>query len=113
MRNIFLAVAIVATSISFGCGNGDDDEKKSAECLILSFRVDGEAWTISSNTISMNFPKGTAVNNLTPQIQVSAGASVSPASGVSQDFTNDVIYKVTAEDGTTIREYTARAIVAD
>jgi alpha-tubulin suppressor-like RCC1 family protein len=41
--------------------------------------------------------------DLTPTI-VHTGASISPASGVAQDFTNPVIYTVTAEDAST-QEY--------
>ena len=39
--------------------------------------------------------------SLKPTIEVSAGASISPASGEVQDFTSPVEYTVTAQDGTT------------
>lgn len=38
------------------------------------------------------------MDNLVPVIQVSDKASVSPASGTAQDFTDSVTYTVTAED---------------
>ncbi len=38
-------------------------------------------------------------NNLVPTIEVSEGATLSPQSGVAQDFTNAVTYTVSAEDG--------------
>lgn len=41
----------------------------------------------------------------TPTIEVSASASVSPASGIMQDFSKPVVYTVIAEDGT-IKKYT-------
>ncbi|PIB34045.1 hypothetical protein BFP72_00665 [Reichenbachiella sp. 5M10] len=42
-----------------------------------------------------------AASNLTPTITVSNKATVSPKSGVAQDFTSPVTYTVTAEDGST------------
>lgn len=47
---------------------------------------------------------------MTPTIEVSAGASVNPASGKAQNFTNPVVYTVTAEDGSTTN-YTVTVVV--
>ncbi|MGQ9847243.1 MAG: DUF5018 domain-containing protein, partial [Bacteroidales bacterium] len=44
-------------------------------------------------------PYGTDVTNLTPTITISQGATISPLSGVAQDFTNPVQYTVLAENG--------------
>lgn len=46
---------------------------------------------------------------LVPTIQVSDGATVDPASGVAQDFSQEVTYTVTAADGTTTAVYTVKA----
>lgn len=43
---------------------------------------------------------GTNVTALTPTIEVSANAAISPASGEVQNFTDPVTYTVTAQDGT-------------
>ncbi|GAB3979109.1 hypothetical protein GCM10028806_43710 [Spirosoma terrae] len=56
--------------------------------------------TITSNAISATVTSGTDLTKLVPTIAISAKATVSPASGVAQDFTNPVPYSVTAEDGT-------------
>jgi len=45
-------------------------------------------------------PNGSSLTNLSPVVTIT-GVSVSPASGVAQDFTNPVNYVVTAADGTT------------
>lgn len=45
-------------------------------------------------------PMGTSVSSLTPTLTI-AGASISPASGATQDFTQPVTYTVTAQDGST------------
>lgn len=55
----------------------------------------------SVHTIVLSMPSGTDVTGLVPTI-VTTGVSVSPASGVSQDFsTSPVTYTITALDGTT------------
>jgi len=54
-----------------------------------------------NHTVSVVLPYGTDVTALAPTIALSQGATVSPLSGVAQDFTNPVTYTVTAEDGVT------------
>lgn len=79
----------------------DADNEKS----ILSFRFDAldESGVIDqiARKISFVLPAGTDVTQLVPTIEVSEGATVDPASGVAQDFTNPVTYTVTAQNGTT------------
>jgi cytoskeletal protein RodZ len=54
-----------------------------------------------AHTITVNVPPNTNVTSLTPTIEVSDSATVSPASGTPQNFTNPVTYTVTAQDGST------------
>ncbi|WP_173076297.1 DUF5018 domain-containing protein [Tenuifilum thalassicum] len=71
---------------------------------IVTFEIPGQiSATIDANaaTVDVLMPFGTDVTSLTPTITVSAAATISPASGVSQDFTNPVTYTVTAQDGST------------
>ena len=56
-------------------------------------------------------PYGTDVTTLVPTIAVSAGATISPATAVAQDFTNAVTYNVTAIDGTTVQPWTVTVTV--
>ena len=86
--------------------------EKSNACDIESFTVNGEQWNISGLVITKNFPKGANVSNLSPSITFSKGATVTPNSGVAQNFSSPVTYIVTAEDGKTTKTYTASAIVA-
>ena len=67
--------------------------------------------TIKGNQITLNVPYGDSVTALTPTI-TSNGVSVSPASGVSQDFTLPVTYTVTAEDSST-KQYQVAVRVTD
>ena len=57
--------------------------------------------TISGTTVAAMVPFNVDVTSLAPTISVAAKATVSPASGSTQNFTNAVTYTVTAEDGTT------------
>ncbi|MDR1153195.1 MAG: leucine-rich repeat protein [Bacteroidales bacterium] len=82
-------------------------------CDILSFSVDGEAWTIDGANIAREYPSGTAATSLTPVITLSPGATVNPPPGEAQDFFTDegVAYTVTAEDGATTKTYVAKATI--
>ncbi|MBI5728582.1 MAG: DUF5011 domain-containing protein [Candidatus Magasanikbacteria bacterium] len=55
----------------------------------------------AAHTVAITVPFGTAVTALVPTIVVSMDASITPVSGVAQDFTNPVTYTVTAADATT------------
>ena len=86
----------------------DADNEKS----ILSFTIDDEEGEIDelNKTVTVQMPQGTDVTELVPTIEVSEGATVEPASGVAQDFTNPVTYTVTAMNGTTAA-YTVSVVV--
>jgi hypothetical protein len=56
-------------------------------------------------------PAGTDLSSLVPTITISDHATVEPASGVAQNFTNPVTYRVTAQDGSR-QDYTVSVSVA-
>ena len=62
-------------------------------------------------TIALTVPKATDVTKLTPAITVSPNATLTPASGVQEDFTNPVTYTVTAQDSSS-QTYTVTVNVA-
>nr|WP_275901555.1 DUF5018 domain-containing protein [Cohnella algarum] len=62
----------------------------------------------ANHEIELTVPYGTDLTNLVPTI-AHTGASVSPKSGIAQDFTNPVTYTVTAADGTH-QAYTVRVL---
>jgi len=92
--------------------NGElPSEVKSSEKQILSFDLPLNPEVVgaidqTNRTIALNVPLGTDVTNLSPLINISPKASVSPVSNISQNFTNSVIYTVSAEDGS-LQQYTA------
>lgn len=57
--------------------------------------------TIAGTAVTAMVPFSVDVTSLAPTISLAAKATVSPASGTAQNFTNVVTYTVTAEDGTT------------
>ncbi len=69
----------------------------------IDYPVDGVI-DEDNGTIDVTVANGTDITNLTPTIIAPYGATVSPESGVTQDFTNPVTYTVTALDETT-KEY--------
>lgn len=70
---------------------------------ILEFKVDTVEGVINQylKTVTLTFAPGTDLTHLVPVIKVSEGATVYPASGEPQDFTNPLEYTVTALNGTT------------
>lgn len=91
---IFVLVALAFPGVSKASGTKD----------ITAFYVPGislsESLDSSTNTITFFVREGTDVTSLVPTI-THTGVSVSPASGVAQDFSSPATYIVTAQDGTT------------
>lgn len=81
---------------------------------ITSFTFDNEGVTEqpvinADNTITFKVAEGADITKLVPVIVVSEGATVTPASGVAQDFSNGkvVTYTVVSEDYGTTKVYKA------
>ncbi len=87
---------------------------KSSENSITSFMLAGQAGTINetNRTITVNLPAGTGTTSLAPTFIVSAKATANPPSGASKDFTNPVVYTVTAENGNS-RTYQVTVVVVE
>ena len=79
----------------------------SSNCDILAcnFGALGAA-TISGTAIVLTVPPSQPLNPLSPTFTLSPNATINPASGSAQDFTAPVIYRVTAENGSTFKDYT-------
>ncbi|MDP3882554.1 MAG: DUF5018 domain-containing protein [Candidatus Staskawiczbacteria bacterium] len=86
--------------------NPSQDSKKLITVfdILLSPEVIGVVDQIN-HTIAVDVPYGTDVTNLIPLIIISPEAVVSPESSVAQDFTNPIVYWVTAKDGSA-QDYT-------
>ena len=81
----------------------------AAEITAFSFAEDAETAVINSAdaTVTSVVSYSTeSLNGLVPTIAISDYATIAPASGVAQDFSSPVTYTVTAEDGTTTKDWT-------
>lgn len=92
--------AVMAALLLLASCNKESSEKKILEFKFASPAVEAVI-TENAKTIVAVVPTGTDVTALVPIITVSDKASVSPASGTVIDFTNPVVFTVTAEDGST------------
>ncbi|MFZ6012908.1 MAG: DUF5018 domain-containing protein, partial [Bacteroidota bacterium] len=90
-----------------GIANGPTFTYQSVAKAITSFQVGDYSVVIGSDEITIAIPALTDVTQLSPVIVVSDKATVSPASGTPQNFTNTVQYTVTAEDNS-IQVYKVR-----
>ena len=124
MKKNWLLLVLTLFSLSMGLSScSDDDDQKSTEAGILSFKFDKDV--VSENSLVFGEPeikegeikvivssKATDIDlkKLTPTIEVSQGATLSPASGIAQDFTKDVVYTVTAQDGVSKKSYTVKTV---
>jgi hypothetical protein len=95
------------TPVAGGSSPDKPVEDHSPPPAITAFIIAGVEGIIdeqaSPKTITLTLPHGTSLANLAPAIALSDGATVSPGSGVAQDFTNSIdiakTYTVTAENG--------------
>ena len=90
----------------WGCKKDPDPvAAKSSEKSVTAFAFNSLSpavtGSVSGNTITAAVPFGTSVSALVPTIALSPKATVSPGSGVAQDFSKAVRYTITAEDGST------------
>ncbi|MEQ8175518.1 MAG: InlB B-repeat-containing protein [Syntrophomonadaceae bacterium] len=75
---------------------------KDITALTVSGQVGSSTYIHPTNhTATFHMPNGSDVSALAPAITLSANATVAPASGTVQDFSNPVTYTVTAQDGST------------
>ena len=83
----------------------------SSACDILSFVLEGAAWSISGTDITYTYDYATTETLLTPTISLSPGATVSPPASEPQNFFagEGVTYTVRAEDSVATKTYTAKA----
>jgi hypothetical protein len=65
-----------------------------------------------NHTVGIEVANGTDLSILTPAFTLSDGASSNPASGTEGDYSSAVIITVTAEDGTTVQDWTVNVSIA-
>jgi len=109
VRKLFF-LAILLLSGGLLLSSCKKEEPLSSKKEILSFLFEASknssldqnvVGVVNGTDITVDVPFGSTLSNLTPTIETSPHATVSPASGVATDFTSPVVYTVTAEDGST------------
>jgi autotransporter-associated beta strand protein len=60
----------------------------------------------AAGTAVLTVPPSQSVVSLAPTFTLSANATINPASASTQNFTNPVVYRITAENGTSFKDYT-------
>jgi hypothetical protein len=108
-RLINFTFCIVAVGILFSlnaCKDNSTNPNTNSDTKIVSFNFESFTPVIvgvidqSKKTISLLVPLMTNKESITPTIVIPDGATISPESGVPQNFNVPVIYTVTAKDGT-------------
>ncbi|WP_271783833.1 BspA family leucine-rich repeat surface protein [Aquimarina algiphila] len=95
-----LSIYICLFLLCISCSNDDDGQILSDLNEITSFSINETQGTIDNKIITLELDTGTDITALTPVIE-HTGASIAPANGAIQDFTNPVVYTVVAENGDT------------
>lgn len=106
MKKAFKTLCLVLATVALFASC----KKESTEKRIISFQFAKPAAIATINeeakTVTASVPEGTDLTTLVPVITISEKATISPASGTIVDFTNPVVFTVTAEDGSEAK-YTA------
>ena len=112
MKKLLYSLLLVSAALvlQVSCSKDDPEPPKNTATDILTFAFTEEtgAATINStnHTIAVEVANGTDLTNLSPTFTVSTGATASPSSGTSGDYSSAVTVTVTAEDGTTTQNWT-------
>jgi len=94
---------VYTVTVILAAGKSDNSILKFT-FTVAGNNIDG-AINEPAKTITVTLPSGTALTGLTPTITISEGATISPNTGTSVDFTSSVQYTVTAQNKDT-RVYT-------
>ncbi|MFA6403906.1 MAG: DUF4960 domain-containing protein [Salinivirgaceae bacterium] len=101
-----LVLSIFAIALFSSCK--EDDKVTPGDAYVITFKIGDVQATIdeTAHTITAALAAGTDLTALTPEIIISAGATISPASGAAVNLTNPLVYTVTDKSGTKTNDYT-------
>lgn len=70
--------------------------------LTFNFNIDGELFEgdIDHNTLEIRISTYKDITSIIPEVTISENATITPASDIAQDFSQDIQYVVTAQDQT-------------
>lgn len=114
MKNTLVVILI---SFVLFCNSCIKQAPLNPEADIEAFNVDDELLTgavfidQAGRTITLNLTKEAFDNGVAPQLKLSSGATVSPASGTKINFTNgEPQYEVTSASGANKKVYTIKVL---
>jgi len=106
-------ICISALLISF-CVSCIQDEPLNPEADILTFTMPENVALMDAsfnvNSITVYVRKNVDLSAITPTIQITEGATISPDPSTPQNFSQPVVYTVTSESGESQRTYTVQTI---
>lgn len=106
MRYYKLPFIILFLSVFVSCIKS---EPANAEADITACIVDGDILKkdpiIQNKRIQLFVKSDTDLSNQAPEFELTPGASISPESGTSRNFTTSKTYTVISEDGGSVKEY--------
>ena len=89
------------------------EEAPNSEADIESCTLPGDVLNrdpvIENDKVTLHLKKGTDLSSLSPEFTLTPGATISPASGTTRDFTSPQTYEVTSEDGRWKKQYRVEA----
>lgn len=88
----------LATGATLTAGYGAQSGANDITGFTVTGQIGSSTINKTTHTVEFHMPNGTDVTALAPAISVSSNSTVSPLSGVKQDFTDPVEYAVTAQD---------------
>jgi len=91
----------------------DDPTGSDILTFVLAEQTAAATINTTAHTVAIEVNYLATITNLTPYIAVSYGATISPESMTSRDFTTPQTYTVTALDGTTTQEWTVTVTEAE
>ena len=119
-----LSLLVLTSLLLLSCSKNDNSDSSNTAAennKIISFKINGVEGTIHDpvgtlpreihHNITITLPYATNIAALTPAIQLSEGATVSPQIGTAVDFTNAVTYTVKNIQGEQ-RAYTVKVSTA-
>jgi hypothetical protein len=104
------ATVNLASGTILRAGYSDQSSENDITAFTVTDQVGDSVIDTANHTVEFHMPHGTDVTELTPTITVSDNATIDPASGTAQNFTNPVTYTVTAQDGTP-QDWTVTCVV--
>lgn len=106
---LLLSVALSFTTLAVLSSSCIRKEAPNAEADITKVEISGAKLLreaeITNNEVKMLVQESDDLKNIVSTFTLSKGATISPANGIAQDFTNPITYTVTAEDKKTKKVY--------